>query len=110
MPRTFNIFYLPSTGGPLNQLPVCLHPSPCDVCVLSNTDTVALIPYFIFSLFHALTFTRTTLMPRFLPAPVAPAGSPSQAHPLAKRLQLWVKGMVWFLITANLLIFPCRQL
>lgn len=51
---------------------------------------VALIPYTIFSLFHALTFTRTTLMPQFSSA-VGPNGQPA-AHPMAKRLQLWVKG------------------
>ncbi|KAL4068334.1 hypothetical protein V8B97DRAFT_1974988 [Scleroderma yunnanense] len=58
----------------------------------SKPVPVALVPYFIFSLFHALTFARTTLMPRFLPpGPPATAGGPPQPHPLAKRLQLWVK-------------------
>lgn len=53
---------------------------------------VALAPYFVFSLFHALTFTRTTLMSQYLPpGPPAAAGGPPQPHPLAKRLQLWVK-------------------
>ncbi|KIJ68734.1 hypothetical protein HYDPIDRAFT_81645 [Hydnomerulius pinastri MD-312] len=59
----------------------------------SKPVAVALMPYFIFSLFHALTFTRTTLMPQFLPpGPPATAGGPPQPHPLAKRLQLWVKA------------------
>lgn len=58
----------------------------------SKPVPVALIPYFIFSLFHALTFTRTSLMPRFLPpGPPATSGGPPQPHPLAKRLQAWVK-------------------
>jgi hypothetical protein len=57
------------------------------------------MPYFVFSLFHALTFTRTTLMPRFLPpGPPAAAGGPPQPHHLAKRLQLWVKGMSYNLL------------
>ncbi|KAH7921953.1 hypothetical protein BV22DRAFT_690356 [Leucogyrophana mollusca] len=59
----------------------------------SKPVAIALLPYTIFSLFHALTFTRTTLMPQFLP-PAAPAaaGGPPQPHPLAKRLQGWVKA------------------
>jgi len=58
----------------------------------SKPVTMALWPYAIFSLFHALTFTRTTLMPQFLPpVPSANGGAP-QPHPLAKRLQAWVKA------------------
>ena len=54
---------------------------------------VALLPYAIFSLFHALTFTRTTLMPHFLPpGPPAQQGAAPTPHPLAKKLQAWVKG------------------
>jgi hypothetical protein len=53
---------------------------------------VALLPYTIFSLFHALTFTRTTIIPHILPpGPPATAGGPPQAHPVAKKLQVWVK-------------------
>ncbi|KAF7306727.1 hypothetical protein MIND_00464400 [Mycena indigotica] len=59
---------------------------------MSRPITIALLPYAIFSLFHALTFTRTTLMPQFLPpGPPATAGGPPTPHPLAKRLQVWVK-------------------
>ncbi|KII93422.1 hypothetical protein PLICRDRAFT_131170 [Plicaturopsis crispa FD-325 SS-3] len=59
----------------------------------SKPITITLVPYTIFSLFHALTFTRTTLMPQFL-APGAPAnaGGPPQPHPFAKKLQVWVKA------------------
>lgn len=54
---------------------------------------VTLLPYAIFSLFHALTFTRTTLMPQFLPpSGPATAGGAPQPHPIAKKLQAWVKG------------------
>lgn len=59
----------------------------------SKPVAVALVPYTIFSLFHALTFTRTTLMPKFLPpSPSATQDGPPQPHPLAKRLQVWVKA------------------
>jgi len=55
--------------------------------------SLALVPYAIFSLFHALTFTRTTLMPQFLPqGPPATANGPPTPHPVAKRLQVWVKA------------------
>jgi len=55
-------------------------------------ELVALLPYTIFSLFHALTFTRTTVIPQILPpGPPATAGGPPQAHPVAKKLQVWVK-------------------
>ncbi|KAI0961273.1 hypothetical protein AcW1_000399 [Taiwanofungus camphoratus] len=59
----------------------------------SKPVALALVPYAIFSLFHALTFTRTTLMPQFLPqGPPATAGGPPTPHPLAKKLQAWVKA------------------
>jgi len=59
----------------------------------SKPVTVTLLPYAIFSLFHALTFTRTTLMPQFLPpGPPATANGAPQPHPIAKRLQAWVKA------------------
>ncbi|KAH9853166.1 hypothetical protein C2E23DRAFT_917643, partial [Lenzites betulinus] len=58
----------------------------------SKPVTLALVPYAIFSLFHALTFTRTTLLPQFLPpGPPAQAGAAPTPHPLAKKLQVWVK-------------------
>ncbi|KAG7099469.1 hypothetical protein E1B28_001318 [Marasmius oreades] len=59
----------------------------------SKPIAITLIPYTIFSLFHALTFTRTTLMPQFLPpGPPATAGGPPTPHPFAKKLQVWVKA------------------
>jgi len=59
----------------------------------SKPIAMTLLPYAIFSLFHALTFARTTLMPQFLPpGPPAAAGGPPTPHPLAKRLQAWVKA------------------
>jgi hypothetical protein len=62
------------------------------ITVPDSMELVALLPYTIFSLFHALTFTRTTIIPQFLPpGPPATAGGPPQAHPVAKKLQVWVK-------------------
>ncbi|RXW20001.1 hypothetical protein EST38_g5862 [Candolleomyces aberdarensis] len=59
----------------------------------SKPVTIAILPYAIFSLFHALTFARTTLMPQFLPpGPPATAGGPPTPPPLAKKLQVWVKA------------------
>ena len=41
---------------------------------------------------HALTFARTTLIPQILPpGPPAAAGGSPQPHPVAKKLQVWVK-------------------
>ena len=56
-------------------------------------DVVALVPYTIFSLFHALTFSRTSLLPQILPpGPPPTAGGTPQPHPFAKKLQIWVKS------------------
>jgi len=58
----------------------------------SRPIALALLPYTIFSMFHALSFIRTTAIPRFLPpGPPATAGGAPQPHPIAKRLQVWVK-------------------
>ncbi|KAI9512358.1 hypothetical protein F5148DRAFT_1164320 [Russula earlei] len=58
----------------------------------SKPVALALFPYTIFSLFHALTFTRTTLMPQILPSgPPATAGGAPTPHPLSKKLQVWVR-------------------
>jgi len=54
---------------------------------------VSLLPYTIFSLFHALTFTRTTVMPQILPpGPPATAGGAPTHHPLSRKLQAWVRS------------------
>jgi len=59
----------------------------------SKPVTITLIPYMIFSLFHALTFTRTTLMTQFLkPTPPATPGGAPQPPLLAKKLHAWVKA------------------
>jgi len=58
----------------------------------SKPITVTLLPYMVFSLFHALTFTRTTLISQFLPpGPPNSSGTPGP-HPLAKRFQVWIKA------------------
>jgi len=59
---------------------------------------LALVPYAVFSLFHALTFTRTNILPKLLPgapAPAGPNGAAAQAPPqpaLSKTIQVWVKA------------------
>jgi len=59
----------------------------------SKPIAITLIPFMIFSLFHALTFSRTTLMPQFLPpGPPATADGPPTPHRFAKQLQVWVKA------------------
>ncbi|KAG7450268.1 uncharacterized protein BT62DRAFT_927584 [Guyanagaster necrorhizus] len=59
----------------------------------SKPIAITLLPFSIFSLFHALTFTRTTLMAQFLPpGPPATSGGPLTPHPYAKKLQVWVKN------------------
>jgi len=76
----------------------------------SKPIAITLIPYMIFSLFHALTFTRTTLMPQFLPpGPPAQADGPPTPHPFAKQLQNWVKAnydhAMYAVAYAELIIF-----
>jgi hypothetical protein len=59
----------------------------------SKPVALSLFPYTIFSLFHALTFTRTTVMPQILPpGPPATAGGAPTPHPLSKKLQAWVRA------------------
>jgi len=59
---------------------------------------LALIPYAVFSLFHSLTFARTTLLPMiFKPAAPAPprangTASPPPQSPLSKTIGIWVKS------------------
>ncbi|KAH9835774.1 uncharacterized protein C8Q71DRAFT_763378 [Rhodofomes roseus] len=58
----------------------------------SKPIALALVPYTIFSLFHALTFSRTTLMPQILPqGQPTTANGPPTPHPIQKKLQTWVK-------------------
>lgn len=49
-----------------------------------TSDTVTLIPYVTFSLFHLLTFTRTTILP-------ATHGAGASNSGLSKSIQTWVK-------------------
>lgn len=57
----------------------------------SKPVTIALVPYAIFSLFHWLTFTRTTLLPQLFPPTIPAGGGTPQLHPVAKKVQVWVK-------------------
>lgn len=60
----------------------------------SKPVVLALAPYAIFSLFHSLTFSRTTILPLIFPPTPAPAGSsaPPQPSPYSKRIQAWVRA------------------
>ncbi|KAG8851312.1 hypothetical protein FRB96_009377 [Tulasnella sp. 330] len=59
----------------------------------SKPMALALVPYATFSLFHVLTFTRTNLIPRVLPAtPAAGQSDRTAQHPIAKTLHAWVKA------------------
>jgi len=55
---------------------------------------LALLPYATFSLFHALTFTRTNIIPKIFPPTPAPgqAAERTQQHPFAKSIHAWVKA------------------
>lgn len=60
---------------------------------------ITLIPFVTFSLFHVLTFIRTTVLPILLPpstpAPAATSGAggaPAQPGKLSKFIQSWVKA------------------
>ena len=79
-----------------------------DQCSLLYTS-VSLLPYTIFSLFHALTFTRTTVMPQILqPGPPATAGGAPTPHPLSKKLQVWVRCKSADLCS-RIVLLPCSS-
>lgn len=57
-----------------------------------NATTVTLIPYITFSLFHLLTFTRTTILPSVKPASQNSDGTTTPAGgDMSKSIQSWVK-------------------
>jgi len=54
---------------------------------------LVLVPYATFSLFHVLTFLRTNVLPRWLPATPAPGQAERNPQsPIAKALHAWVKA------------------
>ncbi|WFD06134.1 Transmembrane nucleoporin [Malassezia vespertilionis] len=54
--------------------------------------SITLIPYITFSLFHLLTFTRTTILPTISPAKKNADGTSTPAGgQLSKTIQTWVK-------------------
>ncbi|EJD55295.1 hypothetical protein AURDEDRAFT_78311 [Auricularia subglabra TFB-10046 SS5] len=57
----------------------------------SKPVPLSLLPFTIFSLFHTLTFVRTTIIPQLLQAPPPPGQTPAQ-HPFSKTIQIWVKA------------------
>ncbi|KAK7743260.1 Transmembrane nucleoporin [Cytospora paraplurivora] len=69
------------------------------VWLFSPQYPIALLPYFVYSVFHFATYTRSTVIPTFAPATqtVPPAGASSSAtphvtsHPLADTIGTFVK-------------------
>jgi len=59
---------------------------------------LALVPYFVFSLFHALSFARTNIIPKVFPPTAAapgPNGATANGPPvpaLSRTIQVWVKA------------------
>ncbi|KZS93254.1 hypothetical protein SISNIDRAFT_454405 [Sistotremastrum niveocremeum HHB9708] len=59
---------------------------------ISKPIPLALGPFAIFSLFHTLTFFRSTILPLVFPPPPAPAGTPPPQSSYSKVIQTWVKS------------------
>lgn len=57
----------------------------------SKPVPLSLLPFTIFSLFHTLTFVRTTIIPQLLQGP-PPPGQTQPPHAIAKTIQTWVKA------------------
>ncbi|GJJ09580.1 hypothetical protein Clacol_003803 [Clathrus columnatus] len=60
----------------------------------SKPIPIALLPYMVFSVFHAATFIRTTVLPKMYPPPPS-EGSSSAVPPqtqVGKMIQVWVKS------------------
>ncbi|ODO07287.1 endoplasmic reticulum protein [Cryptococcus wingfieldii CBS 7118] len=64
---------------------------------------ITVLPFATFSLFHCLTFLRTNIIPKLVPAPAAPAGAAGAAgaqparppvflETLSRKIQVWVKS------------------
>jgi len=58
----------------------------------SKAVPISLLPFTVFSLFHTLTFVRTTVIPQFTHQGPAAQGQAPAASPIAKKIQTWVKG------------------
>lgn len=88
----YNISFLRYTGGSQNLSQASTSDSQtfrdAKDCFL-----VALLPYMVFSLFHTLTFIRTTILPRmYSPPPTQGTTSPVPPQTqVGKMIQVWVK-------------------
>jgi hypothetical protein len=97
--RMFSISSLHGSGGFQNQFLVSRWIFFRSLWSTHILVIVALLPYMVFSLFHGLTFLRTTVLPRVMsPPPPPPGTSPGtpQQSSLAKGIQTWVKCMSRF--------------
>ncbi|KAI3481134.1 hypothetical protein L1887_56604 [Cichorium endivia] len=64
---------------------------------MSKPIFITILPFVTFSLFHVLTFVRTTILPAVFPTPTPPAqgaaqGATQQQSKLARMVQGWVKA------------------
>ncbi|KAK8865900.1 hypothetical protein IAR55_001048 [Kwoniella newhampshirensis] len=65
---------------------------------ISKPVNVSILPFATFSLFHCLTFLRTNIIPKLVPAPPPQAAGSQQAQrppalleTVSRRIQVWVK-------------------
>lgn len=60
------------------------------VWLFSSQYPLAMLPFGVYSIFHVATYTRTNLIPTFMPQPqtAAPAGASPSAKPAAKQSAL----------------------
>lgn len=87
--RMFNTLLSQCIGAGSNPFLVC---TPYTYSGELLTLLVTLIPYITFSLFHLLTFTRTTILPSIKPASQNADGTSTPAGgEMSKSIQKWVK-------------------
>ncbi|CAD6573805.1 MAG: Rho GTPase protein rac1 [Tremellales sp. Tagirdzhanova-0007] len=84
---------------------------------ISKPINITIIPFATFSLFHALTFLRTNIIPKLVPPPTAPTAQaagqprppPAALDTASRTIQMWVKGnydgAMRFVAYAELAIF-----
>lgn len=103
--RMSNICCWPSIGGLTNQLQVCFvryaHES-----LSCLSQSVTLVPYVTFSLFHVLTFLRTTIIPMIFPhsssTPARAEGQAAAPAPAPARAAKFIQTCEFHIIRKSL--------